>query len=58
MKTKLPTFFTPRSQTRPVPEVALGGVVPLQHVAVAALQYQANHMISGWSRAQVLNIIM
>ena len=40
MKTKLATFFTPGSQTGPVTEVALGRVVPLQHVAVPALLKQ------------------
>ena len=39
MKTKLATFFTPGSQTGPVTEVALGRVVPLQHVAVPTLQH-------------------
>ena len=33
-------LFTPGSQPGPVAEVALGGVVPLQHVAVPTLQYQ------------------
>ena len=46
MKTKLGTFFTPGSQTGPVTEVALGRVVPLQHVAVPALQYPANQQTS------------
>ena len=38
-KAGLPTFFTPGSQAGPVAEVALGRVVPLQHVAVPTLQH-------------------
>ena len=37
-------LFTPGSQTGPVTEVALGGVVPLQHVAVPALEL-AHHAV-------------
>ena len=44
MKTKRPTFFTPRSQPRPVAEVALGGVVALQHVSVPTLEL-AHHAV-------------
>ena len=37
-------LFTPGSQSGPVAEVALGGVVPLQHVAVPALEL-AHHAV-------------
>ena len=37
-------LFTPGSQTGPVTEVALGGVVPLQHVAVTTLEL-AHHPV-------------
>ena len=45
MKTKLATFFTPGSQAGPVAEVALGRVVPLQHVAVPTLQHKEANKI-------------
>ena len=44
-KAGLPTFFTPGSQAGPVAEVALGRVVPLQHVAVPTLQYREANKI-------------
>ena len=37
-------LFTPGSQAGPVTEVALGGVVPLQHVAVPTLKL-AHHAV-------------
>ena len=38
-------LFTPGSQPGPVAEVALGGVVPLQHVAVTTLATDSKQLI-------------